>query len=203
MVSHLWKFSWDFTLAEFIELIYNVYHVAFTSGSILRKYCNLCLKISFFFHLKRLTAAISNMGGVHTAGKKGRQSFIWVLYMITFTQSSVIFERWQAYSITKYTPVHFLNLQPHFQWKGPLDKSVKPVSLCVAHMHASCLFVSPRIYHQLRIHQYIIIIKQLGRNLCLIRCKYELCVIWCFRSSHSLYQFCAQLKCSTSNSGRL
>ncbi len=99
----------------------------------------------FFFYLKRLTAAISNMGGVHTAGKKGRQSFIWVLYMITFTQSSVIFERWQAYSITKYTPVHFLNLQPHFQWKGPLDKSVKPVSLCVAHMHASCLFVIPNL----------------------------------------------------------
>ncbi len=194
MVSHLWKFSWDFTLAEFIELIYNVYHVAFTSGSILRKYCNLCLKICFFFHLKRLTAAIWCS---HSRKKRSSVLYLGALYDYV-TQSSVIFERWQAYSITKYTPVHFLNLQPHFQWKGPLDKSVKPVSLCVAHMHASCLFVSPRIYPQLRIHQYIIII-----NLCLIRWKYELCVIWCFRSSHSLYQFCAQLKCSTSNSGRL
>ncbi len=145
MVSHLWKFSWDFTLAEFIEIIYNVYHVAFTSGLFYGNTAICAWKSVFCFYLKRLTAAISNMGGVHTAGKKGRQSFIWVLYMITFTQSSVIFERWQAYSITKYTPVHFLNLQQHFQWKEPLDKSVKPVSLCVAHMHASCLFVIPNL----------------------------------------------------------
>ncbi len=144
MVSHLWKVLMRF---YFGRIYWNdVYgpSCGIHKRVILGKCCNLCLKIFFFFSsFEKVTATFSRMAFTQQK-KKMAVSPIFDCFIGLRSHRVQLFSR--VISIC-YNQIHtrtFSGLTTTFSVKGTTGQ-VCQAKLCVAHMHASCLFVSPGI----------------------------------------------------------